>query len=232
VNIGVFAYNFPHWKTQEGINNLILNGFTPKLILAANPVKLNFYQSKIRISPKDLYLTHPKIIAKTHGIDYKVVIHNSEETNKIVKEYNLDLGIILGSRILKPIAFENFKIGVLNMHPGILPINRGLDNIKWAVINNHPQGVTTHLIDKNIDKGKLIDKQNIKIYQDDTLMDFHIRVQNLEQKMMIEALHSIPKIKKYSPLSDGNYYKSVPIEIEYKFDYYLNRYKDKYNDEI
>ena len=81
MNIGIFAYNFPHWKTQEGINNLILNGFTPKVIMAADPVKLNFYQSKIRISPKDLYLTHPKIIAKKHGIDYKVVIHNIRSQN-------------------------------------------------------------------------------------------------------------------------------------------------------
>ena len=227
MNIGVSAYNFPHWKTQEGIQNLFLNGYTPKVILAANPVNLNFYQSKVRISPKDLYLTHPKDIAKRYNIPYKVVIHNSEETNKIVKEYNLDLGIILGSRILKPIASESFKIGVVNMHPGILPLNRGLDNVKWAIINNHPQGVTTHLIDQNIDKGKLIDKQNIKIYQDDTLMDFHIRIQNLEQKMMIEALHSIPKIKKYESLNDGNYYKSIPPEIEDKLDDYLNKYKSK-----
>ena len=158
MNIGIFAYNFPHWKTQEGLNNLMINGYKPKLILATNPVTLNFYQSKIRITPKDLYLHHPKDIATFYDIPYKVIIHNSQETADLVKQYDLDLGIILGARILKPIAFENFNIGVLNMHPGILPENRGLDNIKWAVINNHPQGVTTHLIDDKIDRGKLIDK--------------------------------------------------------------------------
>ena len=52
------------------------------------------------------------------------------------------------------------------------------------MINNYPQGVTTHLIDDKIDRGKLIDKQTIKIYKDDTLMDFHIRIQNLEQTMI------------------------------------------------
>ena len=135
MNIGVFAYNFPHWKTQEGINNLIISGNKPKVIFAADPVKLNFYKSKIRITPKDLYLTHPKEIARQHGIDYKIVTHNSEETKNLVKEYNLDLGIILGARILKPIAFENFTIGVLNMHPGLLPENRGLDNIKWVILD-------------------------------------------------------------------------------------------------
>jgi folate-dependent phosphoribosylglycinamide formyltransferase PurN len=227
MNIGVFAYNFPHWKTQEGINNLIINGYKPKLILATNPVKLNFYQSKIRITPKDLYLHHPKDLAKFYDIPYKIIVHNSQETADLVKEYNLDLGIILGARILKPIAFKNFNIGVLNMHPGILPENRGLDNVKWAVINNYPQGVTTHLIDDKIDRGKLIDKQTIKIYKDDTLMDFHIRIQNLEQKMMIEALKLIPSIKKFKKLDIGNYYKSLPPEIEDKLNYYLDKYKNQ-----
>ena len=41
-----------------------------------------------------------------------------------------DLGIILGSRIIKNII-NKFKIGILNMHPGILPYNRGLDTHKW-----------------------------------------------------------------------------------------------------
>jgi hypothetical protein len=31
VRIGVFAYNFKHWKTQQGIQNLILAGFKPEL---------------------------------------------------------------------------------------------------------------------------------------------------------------------------------------------------------
>ena len=226
MNIGIFAYNFPHWKTQEGINNLIINSYKPKLILAADPVKLNFYQSKVRITPKDLYLAHPKDIAKVHNIDYHVVVHNSQTTSDLVEQYDLDLGIILGARILKPIAFEKFKIGVLNMHPGILPENRGLDNVKWAVINNHPQGVTTHLIDNKIDMGRFIDKQTIKIYGDDSLMDFHIRIQNLEQKMMIEALKLIPSIKNFKKLDVGNYYKAVPEEIEKDLDKYLTKYKN------
>ena len=93
MNIGIFAYNFPHWKTQEGINNLTASGNKPKVIFAADPVELNFYKSKIRITPKDLYLNHPKKIAEQYGIDYRVVVHNSEETQKLVEEYNLDLGI-------------------------------------------------------------------------------------------------------------------------------------------
>lgn len=228
MNIGVFAYNFPHWKTQEGINNLIISGNKPKVIFAADPVKLNFYQSKIRITPKDLYLTHPEKIAKQHGIDYKVVIHNSEETKNLVKEYNLDLGIILGARILKPIAFENFNVGVLNMHPGLLPENRGLDNIKWAILDDIPQGVTTHLINKSIDRGRGILKEEIKIYKDDSLIDLNIRIQNLEQKLMINSIEFLKEFEPLNILGEGNYYKSVPEYLEKILDLKFNIYKKKY----
>ena len=57
LKIGIFAYNFPHKKTQEGIINLILSGYKPECIFAANKVKLNFYQSSIRVLPKILH-TH------------------------------------------------------------------------------------------------------------------------------------------------------------------------------
>ena len=225
MNIGVFAYNFPHWKTQEGINNLMISGNKPKVIFAADPIKLDFYKSKIRITPKDLYLTQPKKIAEQYGIDYKVVIHNSEETKNLVKKYNLDLGIILGARILKPLSFN---IGVLNMHPGLLPENRGLDNIKWAILNDIPQGVTSHLIDKSIDRGKFILKEEIKIYKDDSLVDLHIRIQNLEQKLMLDSIEFLKKFQPLNILGIGNYYKSVPEYLEKTLNSKFNEYKQKH----
>ena len=57
MKIGVFAYNFKHWKTQVGLFNLCMSGNKPDVIFAADPVDLSFYRSKIRVSPKDLVLS-------------------------------------------------------------------------------------------------------------------------------------------------------------------------------
>ncbi len=229
--IGIFAYNFPHWKTQQTIQNLILSGRKPDVIFAADRVKLSHYQSKIRITPRDRLLWHPREIAEHFGIPYHVVIHNSEETSSLVKEYNLDVGIISGSRILKPISFENFHIGVINMHPGILPENRGLDTIKWAIIKDLPQGASLHLIDKNIDRGLLIIKSEIEIYGDDTLIDLQIRVQNLEQKLLLDSLKMIDEkqISDFTPLGVGNYNSAVPEEIESSLMEKLLEYVNKHS---
>ena len=231
MNVGVFGYNFKHWKTQVGIQNLILGGYKPKVVFAADPVPLKFYKSKIRISPKDLFLWEPKDLCEQYNIPFHVVKHNSEETNLLVEKYNLDIGIILGARILKPIAFENFKIGVINMHPGILPENRGLDNVKWAIVKDMPQGVTSHLIDSTIDRGQMVAQERIKIYYDDSLVDIHVRVKNLEQKIMIDSIKILEKQDdRFLTLGKGVYHKSLPPEKEKYLLEYFETYKKRRSD--
>ncbi|MFH1642776.1 MAG: formyltransferase family protein [Nanoarchaeota archaeon] len=230
MKIGVFVYNFRHKKTQEGLLNLFLHDYKIECILAADPVKLSFYQSKIRIAPKDLEYTHPKDIAKSLNVPYYVVKHNDKSTYDLIKKYNLDIGIILGARILKKETIDAFNIGVLNMHPGLLPENRGLDNIKWAILKNLKQGVSCHLINEEIDSGQLIIKEEIMVYPDDTLLDIFLRVQNKEQELMIKSLQILNKGNlDLEPVTEGTYFKSVPPDEEStlleKFSEYKKNYK-------
>jgi phosphoribosylglycinamide formyltransferase-1 len=126
-------------------------------------------------------------------------------------------------------------MGIINMHPGLLPENRGLDNLKWALIKKIPQGVTSHFIDNKIDKGALIDMQKIKIYKDDTLLDIHLRLQNKEQEMMINALKNIQepefKLTSLKKLGSGDtYHRSVTPELEKDLHLYLNKYVEKFGE--
>ena len=228
MKIGIFAYNFEHKKTQEGLINLFLNGYKPSCILAADKVKLDFPQSEIRVSPEGLTYTHPKDIAKKLGIPYHVVIHNSGQAIKLVKKYRLDLGIILGTRILNEDVIKSFKIGVLNLHPGLLPDVAGLDTIKWAILMNYPQGATAHIIDKDIDKGKLVLQKQIPILKDDTLMDLLLRVQNTEQELMINSLKLIKHSTKFPEIIRTNYFKAVPKEVEKNLEVLFKLYKERW----
>ena len=230
MKIGVFAYNFKHKKTQEGLINLFLNNHKVECILAANPVKLNFYQSKIRITPKNINYEHPKNIAKRLEIPYHIVIHNSETCKNLIKKYDLDIGIVLGSRILKKEIIDSFKIGVINLHPGLLPENRGLDNLKWAILKGIKQGVTSHFINEKIDHGKIITKREIEIYKDDSLVDIFLRIQDMEQKLMIESLKMLEEnnlnlIKIENKEASE---KAVPLELEKNLFSKFKRYKEKF----
>ena len=229
MRIGVFAYNFEHKKTQEGLVALFLAGFEVACIFAADPVPLKFYQSKIRVSPKGLRYEHPRAIAERMGIPYHVVPHNSEECAELVRRYDLDVGVILGARILKPIVIEPFKVGVLNMHPALLPENRGLDNLKWAILKDIKQGVSCHLIDATIDRGNLIVRQEIDVYPDDSLVDIFLRIKNLELTLMVESLRILDSGKRdFPPVGEGTYFKAVPEEEEQHLMARFEAYKAKY----
>ncbi len=229
MRIGVFAYNFEHKKTQEGLMWLFMNGYKVDCIFAADPVELKFYQSKIRLSPKKLSYMHPKEIANTMDVPYHVVVHNSKDCEELIRKYNLDVGIVLGARILKENVINAFNVGVLNMHPGLLPENRGLDTIKWAILNDLKQGVSCHLISKEIDKGSLIIKKEIEVFEDDTLLDIFLRIQNMEQVLMIESLRILESKKNFEKVEEGTYNKSVPSELEAKLFEKFETYKKNYS---
>lgn len=231
MKICVFAYNFPHKKTQEGLYKLIQYSHDIECVILADPVQLNFTPSKTRVGVKDMLYEHPQNICERFNIPYVVMQHNTMECENFLHDLNPDLGVILGSRILKDFIIKKFNIGILNLHPGLLPDNRGLDNVKWAIYNGYKQGVTAHLIDKNIDRGILIDKSPISVYEDDTLIDIFLRIQNKELAMMIDAIDKIKAGEIFcQELGCGNYFKPMSEEQDLDTNYMFDNYKKIYNE--
>ncbi len=229
LKIGVFAYNFRHKKTQEGLLKLFMKNIPIACIFAADPVELKFYKSRMRIGPKGLDYEHPKDLATRLNVPYHVVVHNSSECEELIQKYDLDVGIVLGARILKGNIIDAFDVGVINMHPGLLPQNRGLDNLKWAILKEYMQGVSVHLISKEIDKGKLLIKEEVPVFKDDTLLDIFLRLQNKELELLIQALDILSSGKRnFELIGDGNYFKSVPQEEEEFLTKKFVEYKEKY----
>jgi folate-dependent phosphoribosylglycinamide formyltransferase PurN len=230
VNIGVFVYDFPHQKSAEGLMRLISERYKPLCALSAPKKQLTFYSSHKRLGLQGIEHLHPKDICYNADIPYHVVEHNSDITANLIKTYNLDIGIILGSRILSNKIIKSFNKGVINMHPGVLPHNRGLDNILWAVHDNLPQGITTHFIDKYIDKGSLISRKTIQVYNDDTWQDITMRLHYLQMHSMIEALNRLSNGEAfYINFGDGKYNNGMPIEIEEKIEDMFINYKNNYD---
>ena len=180
----VFAYRFPHLKTQLGLFMLNYYGYKPFVILAPYQ-KLNHPEPTLRITPK-VDLLDPLEMCKKLGFHYTICPHN--ESVKICQYYENDVGLILTARVLSKELINCFEDGIINAHPGLLPENRGLDNIKWAILNDLPQGVTTHYITEKLDSGRIIDRQVINVYEDDTLLDIHLRLMHLEVKMLINSI--------------------------------------------
>jgi len=96
-------------------------------------------------------------------------IFNSNElscANNLTKLKNLELDLIILAwwpYIIKGELLEIAKIGLLNFHPSLLPYNRGKHYYFWNIIEQVPFGVTLHLIDENIDKGKVLFQKKLDV---------------------------------------------------------------------
>jgi len=213
----VFTYDFPHKKSHDGLLKLIYSGCRPDLVIGAPFRDLGFKSSPLlRVSPRGLRYPATAELCKYFGIAYEVTPHDSIQLSKQMSDLKPDLGVILGARILKVNIISNFQKGIINMHPGCLPDNRGLDNLKWAIFDELPQAVSTHLIDSKIDLGELIEICTVPVFEDDSFIDIFVRIQNYELESLISVLNKLKngEFKTYS-LHRGKYNKTMDPETEY-----------------
>ena len=226
MKICLFTYSFEHKKSYEYLCRLLFEGIKIDYIFAANKVKLGFKKSKINITVDGLKYPKIKTLNKVHKIKYLNIQHNSEKLKKILKKEKFDLGIIAGARIINKSIINKFKIGILNIHRGLLPENRGLDTIKWAVLKNLKQGITAHLINEKIDLGFMILKKKIKIFQDDSLIDINERLQNAELELLIKSIYKLKSKKNFIKINDKKKSQStMPKNLEKKMIKKFEKYK-------
>lgn len=214
-----FCYDFPHKKTCEGLVRLRIHKVKVCNIIAAPKITLSIPERILRVTEQGIVYPHPRMISEAFGNGaYQMGYYSRPHTFESLKKMGrFDLGIILGARILPKGVIDLFPYGILNMHPGLLPQNRGLDTIEWAALKGIPQGVTTHLIDEHIDRGTLIDKREIKTYPDDTPLDIWLRLQSLQLKMMIEAIERIESGEQFTTkIGAGTYHKYMGLEDQEK----------------
>jgi len=216
MKIAVFAYNFPHKKTQDFLLRLFLEGFKIDMVLAANPVKLNLPPSNLRVKLRYVNLIHPQKICDRLKILYKIVDHNSPEVASLLRKNNIEVGIIAGARILKKHIIESVTKGIINFHPAFLPDIRGLDSFKWSIYYDIPLGVTAHFIDEKVDAGRIIKREEIPIYKDDTFTDLSLRLDETQVNMLPEVLEIIreKKLEDFPEVDLTKGRKNPPMSVE------------------
>lgn len=228
MNKALFVYDFPHKKSQEFLIKLWLENLEPEVVIAAPYKELSEKEmnvSEIRVKPNHKNIVHPKKVAKKMDIPYYVSEHNSEKTRKLLNEYKIDLGIIGGARILKDEIIKSCDYGILNFHPGILPDNRGLDALKWAILKDIPPGVTAHLINRKVDSGKIVMTKKITIKEDDTFVDLSLRLFETQLEILPVAINKVKNKDSFIEIdiNQGFYHSKFPKE---KDELLLKKFKE------
>jgi len=223
----VFAYNFPHKKTQDVLVRLFLDGYRIAAILAADYKAINIPPG-LRTRIRHVGLLHPSVIARRIGAEYIVVEHNGPEAAEILRSLKPDLGVISGARILKSDIISMFNIGIINFHPGLIPEVRGLDAMLWAILRDVPLGVTAHIIDKHIDAGKVLLRRAIPLCEDDTLLDISERLHETQLEVLGDAIRLALRGEgvEVHPVTSANRKMTRELELEVlrRFPAYVQRH--------
>lgn len=94
-------------------------------------------------------------------------LNEFEKENSFDSKY--DIAIQGGTGILNQRHIDKFNIGILNFHPGDLPLYRGCSTPEWQLIDKRDVICTCHLIDKGIDSGPIYKKKILEL----DLSDYH-----------------------------------------------------------
>jgi len=85
-----------------------------------------------------------------------------------------DVFVVVAFRMLPELVWAMPPVGCLNLHASLLPDYRGAAPINWAVVNGEREtGLTTFLIEKEIDTGKILLQERIALPDDWTAGQLH-----------------------------------------------------------
>ncbi|MBR3886679.1 MAG: methionyl-tRNA formyltransferase [Alistipes sp.] len=103
-----------------------------------------------------------------------------------------DLGIVIAFRMLPEVIWAMPRLGTFNLHASLLPEYRGAAPINWAVINGEREtGITTFLLNHEIDKGAIIGQKREPITEDDTVGTMYDKLMRSGCDLVVETVERV-----------------------------------------
>lgn len=226
--IAAFVYDFPHFKSAQGLFALKRAGYADVLAIAAPRRELGIAESPFQFRTQAMEdAHHPREVCEALGYEFKVMAHDNLLLPGFLHMYRAELGLVLGARVLPPKVVAA-GVPIVNLHPGVLPLNRGLDTLKWAVADRLPQAVTAHVIDHRIDRGRLIFESVVDVKPADSPADIYNRV-------MWAQIASIPGAMRQAhaaseELGPGIYRRPMTLEQDFAVMKSFEAYKVRYGE--
>lgn len=111
-----------------------------------------------------------------------------------------DLGIVIAFRMLPEVIWAMPKYGTFNLHASLLPQYRGAAPINWAIINGEKEtGITTFLLNHEIDKGAIIGQVREPILEEDNIGTLYDKLMMKGCDLVVDTIEHIAA-QDYTPI--------------------------------
>jgi len=142
---------------------------------------------------KKLIESDVKKFALQHGLNILQPKNlKSPEFVETLRSLKADLQIVVAFRMLPEVVWNMPRLGTINVHGSLLPKYRGAAPINWAVINGEKEsGVTTFLLQHEIDTGDLILQKSTSIGENETAGEVYNRLMMIGGDTVLSSVRKI-----------------------------------------
>jgi phosphoribosylglycinamide formyltransferase-1 len=138
-------------------------------------------------------------IAKSNSVPVSIIRPNAylsreeyiDELLNTVKNYSPDHILLAGyMRILPTELIDEYPLGVINVHPSMLPAFQGKDAILQAwKAGVKTTGVTIHFVNDKLDQGVIIAQQEVKV--PGSIEELEAEIHKVEHKLYVDTVKSL-----------------------------------------
>ncbi len=148
-----------------------------------------------------------KQFAETEGLPIlQPTKFRDEQFLKDLAQWKADLQIVVAFKMLPEVVWSMPKLGTINLHASLLPQYRGAAPINHAIINGETvTGVTTFILNKEIDTGNILLQEEVTISNTDTAGSLHDKLMQKGAKLVVKTVEL---------LSSENYKPIPQIEVK------------------
>jgi methionyl-tRNA formyltransferase len=141
-------------------------------------------------------LTAPPIVELATKLGLDVVQPKSLKTQQVadvVRRSGADIGVVVAYGRLIPATILGLpRLGIINLHPSLLPRHRGPSPVQWALATGDTAtGVSTMVLDEGMDTGPILLQERVDIAPMETTADLSARLAEIGAELVVRTLDGL-----------------------------------------
>ena len=131
-------------------------------------------------------------LAKKHSLP-AIIIQKRQDLMPTIQSFKSPLSIVASfGWILPSQALKHFRLGVLNLHPSLLPLYRGTTPVETALLDDVKQtGVSLIKLSEEMDAGDIYAQSRLQLSDSVTKHELTLQLGQLSAKLLVDTLPDI-----------------------------------------
>ena len=182
-----FLRNVKHADFAEYAASKVLRNIASKISNVGTPL-LHFVHGG---APRPSPVPDPIQDLNARGCVFRTTRdYHGEDSLEFVRSLKPDLGIVYGTRILKPSLFSIPRLGSINIHKRKVPDYRGGGPVGlWEMLDGQSEiGVTVHQVTEKLDAGAVVNATTIPIDPFDTLTSLALKAHVVGNDLIVRSV--------------------------------------------